>query len=781
MQVADFEPDDTINDVKLKAGGGYLFVKKRKWVSSRSLLGGRDSISKHHLQGVLTNMGAVRSLRAASYSLQDLLALNLDGEYDVCVALGQSMPAHVPVNPKFYKGTQESAVPDLKRLLLDYLPVVGDLIYRCAEVPNAALYLTHASFWPSPARPLRAPPALVRTVKCLLPSRSNHPVPLARAFETLHATEHVPVLRLNSSGVCRVHRRIEFLCVLGDEEALTCVFSPSFLCHFLESGEVELTYTPAKPQPLHVCSSRIRSRLNPFLALLNRAMGTAYPDFEEVDHVVNMTVQFEYAGEVGQPRTSSRNVAQRASADPLQRARLGFADGKILPLHMRLEGGLAVVSNIDNPAYLPYLTNFEEYKEEEVEQEATPNLKWVGLNDPLERPDDQEVYDFMRPAHVCRYVQTVHPATGVRAGDLPLGIQSFTGGKVFKAATGSFIDCISAVLRADFRLLVGDLDDRFGAYPDVLAAFATNPRHPLLQGCARDNFVRFLRGEPDHTYLWDLVCRPGVSPDGFNLVLFIGDCAQEAVVAHKVGCPFDPSRRSILLWRRGDLYSLLQNKEAAVFAFSDFDFLKKMKVDPVLRPPITPEAILHKWGGTRVVHRGRVVGVLTEIAGSVGLLPCASVAAPKTVLADGSTALADMPRPSLQECRAFLEKADARLACRPLAWVEAAGRCVGILTESRHFAPCAPCPPPKGLEAVTVQELKNPYPVRNCDAMLAMVFREHVGEVEWVEALPPELQTYPRYVRRKLLVPRHLRPKCVFQKTVVVNGVPHDVEEESIY
>ena len=755
MQVADFEPDDTINDVKLKAGGGYLFVKQKKWVSSRSLLQGRDSILKQHLQGVLTNMGAVRSLRAASYSLQDLLALNLDGEYDVCVALGQSMPAHVPVNPKFYKGTQETALPDFKRLLLDYLPVVGGLVYRCAEVPNPELYLTHAAYWPSPARPLRAPPAFVRTVQCLLPSRSNHPVPLARAFETLHATEHVPVLRLNSSGLCRVYKRIEFRCVLGDEEALTCVFSPSFLCHFLESGEVELTYTPAKPVPLHVCSSRMRHRLNPFLALLNRAMGTAYPDFEEVDHVVHMTVQFEYAGEVGQPRAST--VAR--------------------PMHMRLEGGLAVVSNIDNAAYLPYLTNFEECKA--LEGEA-PNLKWVGLNDPVERPEDQEVYDFLRPAHICRYVQTVHPATGVRAGDLPLGIQSFTGGKVRKAVTGSFIDCISAVLRADFRLLVGDLDDRFGAYPDVLTAFATNPRHPLLQCCARDNFVRFLRGEPDHAYLWDLVCRPGVSPDGFNLVLFTGDCEKEAVVVHKVDCPFDSSRRSLVLWRRGDLYSLLQTPESQVFAFSDFDFLKKMKVQPVVRPPITPEAILHKWGGRCVVHRGRIVGVLAEIAGSLGLVPCASVAAPKTVLGDGSLALADLPRPSLQECRAFLERADVRLACRPMAWVEAAGRCIGVLTESRHFAPCAPCPP-QGWEAVTVQELKNPYPVRNCAAMLAMVCREHVGEVEWVEALPPELQTYPRYVRRKLLVPKSLKPTCAFQQTLVVKGVQHDVEGECIY
>ena len=171
------------------------------------------------------------------------------------------MPSHVPVNPKFYKECAETAAPDLQRLLLDYLPVVGDRIYKCADVPNAELYHTHAAFWPSPERPLRVLAPLVRTVKAVLPSRANHPVPLSRLFQTLHASEQCPVIRLHSSGLCRVHHRIDFQTVLG-EEALTCVFSKSLLCNFLETGEVEIYYTPSKPAPLATAACGTASTLS---------------------------------------------------------------------------------------------------------------------------------------------------------------------------------------------------------------------------------------------------------------------------------------------------------------------------------------------------------------------------------------------------------------------------------------------------------------------------------------------------------------------------------------
>lgn len=697
MRVADFDPSATINDLKLKTGPAYLFAKKRKWVTSLSLLAGETFISREDLQAVLCNLGAARTLRAPSYTLETLLELNLDGEHDVWVALGQSMPLRAPANPKFYRESRLAALPDLGRPLSDYLPLVGGVLYRCAEVPNPALYLTQAD--PGGPRTATGEPALVSALAYRMPSRSNYPVPLNRAFETLHATEHVPVLQLNSRPpLARVFKKIDFQ-TNAEEGSLTCVFG-TLLCDFLVSGDVALRYAPSKPAPLAVCRARIAARLNPFLERLNRALGSEYAAFSDFD-----------------------------------RANLVF----------------------DPPA------------------------GGGGLKEERPLPADQlEVFDF-QPAHECRYAQTTHPAAGVRAGALPLGIQAFLMSDAVRLGrSGSFMDCVSEL--GDFRTLVGDLDPRFSAYPDVRAAFATNPRHPLLQCCARDNFIRFLRSEPDHTYLWDLVCRPGVFPDGLNLVLFAGECAHEAVVLHKGGCPFDPARRSLVLWRRGALYTLLRTAESPLFSFSDFDFLKKMQVSLPQRPPLTAAAVLHKLDGRRVEHRGRVVGVLAEIGGKVGFLPCAPAPAPKMKLQDASAAFADLPPPSLKEARAFLEAAARALpiACRPAFWVQApGGACVGVLTEGRLFAPCAPAAAPKDLEAVALHDLKHPYPARCPEATLQLVARE--WPVERVDALPPALQTYPRYVRRKLLVPKHLRLEPA-PRTVVANGAEHDLAEgETLY
>jgi hypothetical protein len=405
MRVADFDPSATINDLKMKTGPAYLFAKKRKWVTSLSLLDGAPSVSREDLQAVLCNLGAARTLRAPSYTLETLLELNLDGEHDVWVALGQSMPLRAPANPKFYKESRLTALPELGRPLSDYLPLVGGVLYRCAEVPNPALYLTQVDP-ETPKRPVER--AVVAALAYRMPSRSNYPVPLHRAFETLHATEHVPVLQLNTRPpLARVFKKIEFQ-TAAEEGSLTCVFG-TLVCHFLVSGDVDVRYSPSKPAPLAVCRARIAARLNPFLELLNRALGSEYAAFSDFD-----------------------------------RANLVF----------------------------------------------DPPSGGGGLKEERPLPADKlEVFDFP-PAHDCRYAQTTHPATGVRVGDLPLGIQAFLMSDAVRSGrSGSFMDCVSEL--GDFRTLVGDLDPRFSAYPDVRAAFATNPRHPLLKCCARDNFIRF--------------------------------------------------------------------------------------------------------------------------------------------------------------------------------------------------------------------------------------------------------------------------------------------------
>ena len=843
------EADQSIREIKMRFGPLYLYAKKKRWVSSAAIMDGATFLSRQDLQAELASLNAAHLLTAAIYSFNDLLKLNLDGEYTTWVALGQTLPAHVSANPQFYHETGGRPEPQLDRLLLDYLPLVDDTLYGC--VPTNSVYLTAAD--PGPVHtalpPMKARLEFVKRVKCELLSKANQPVLLARAFQTLHATEHVPILRLNvADPLYRVHERVEFQTVLPPKDGtLTAVWrNANLICNFFVDGRTEITYTPSQPTALETCNCELRARLNPFISLLNRTieMGTpfesdlqaensrvegVYPLFKEINNVINMMMVLEFNEPVVAKhcKVSNFNVANKINScvgpyAALHLLRLGLNEEEAAavldgvpakPMNLRGEGTTLLLDNVDNLNYLSFLNNSDTEGRAELQPADLEKLVVVGLAEPRELVQSaEEIYDFL-VAPIEEYELIRLPAAAC-AGALPVGIQSFLQTAVVAGPMHSFSACMSRVLGTDFRLLLEcSLDSKLFETYGACRAFSSEPMHPLRQSTPRDNFVRYLRTDPDHTHLWDMVCRPGLF-DGFNLLLFHGECKKETEIVLRRDCPFEPALRTIVLWKRGDHYALIQTA-STTFAFPNFEFLKKvaeLKPAPT-RVPLTADAlgqILEKSQyevHQRVEHRGQIVGVVAARAGKRCMLPCGGnerrLNLPDSAVNVGLVAQA------LSETLTFLEAAarDLKIACRPRCWVQGAfGSCVGVLTESHHFVPCTNgrC----ALPAVTVQELKygrGEATYMACRDLFRTARKDlTVGAaldqwVEWVDNLPPELLTYPRYVNRKLLVlksQRHLFTRrlvddferyvhvrsFLLNQIVYVNGRGHDVfETERLY
>jgi hypothetical protein len=839
--------DQSIREIKVRFPL-YLYAKKKQWVTSAAIMGGTSSISRQDLQAELASLNLAITLSASTYTFDDVLSLNLDGEYEKWVALGQSLPPHVSANPRFYHETGGRAEPDLDRLLLDYLPLVDDAIYGSA--PTQSVYLTAADAGPTHRAlpPLKAHLQLVKTVKFALPSKCNHPVLLARAFQTLHATDQVPVLRLNAAEpLYRVHERVEFQTVLPPKDGtLTAVWRNGLLCNFFEDGRVEITYTPSEPRTLERCNHRLQTRLNPFISLLNRTleMGTpfesdlralsgnlnwlvdgAYPFFKEIEHVINMKMVLEMDPvPLMYCKVSSNNVATKINScvgpnASLHLLRLGLTPeeaGLVLsgvpakPLQMRFEGNKVLLDNIDNLHYLSFLNNSEEERVAPAAPVDLDPLVLVGLVDPCALPESiEEVHDFLVVPQ--EEYDLIRLPAAAYAGELPAGIQSFLQTSVLEGPRQSFSQCMSRVLGTDFRLLLEcSLDSKLFETYGARRAFSSEPMHPLRQGTPRDNFIRHLRTDPDHTHLWDMVCRPGLF-DGYNLLLFHGECKKDTELLHRRDCPFDPTRRTIVLWKRGDQYSLIRTSGSTTFAFHDFEFLKKVaEIRSVPKKiPSSADALGHvlQKGNydvqRRVEHRGKVVGIVASCGDKRCMIPCFGEEH-RLQLPTAAFSVQSVAEP-LSETIAFLEAAarDLKIACRPRFWVQGAfGACVGLLTESHHFVPCktGSC----ALPAITVQELK--YGRGEATYMAARELlrtRKDLSAldqlVEWVDNLPPELLTYPRYVNRKLIVlksqrhlfvrrltddlERYVHVRCfLLNQMVYVKGRGHDVfETEHLY
>jgi hypothetical protein len=845
------EADQSIREIKMRFGPLYLYAKKKRWVSSAAIMDGATFLSRQDLQAELASINAAHCLTAAKYSLEDLLKLNVDGEHTAWVALGQTLPPHVSANPRFYHETGGRPEPQLDRLLLDYLPLVDDTLYGC--VPSNSVYLTAADPAPLPLAlpPLKARVELVQTVKCELLSKTNPPVLLARAFQTLHASEHVPVLRLNAAvPLYRVHERVEFQTVLPPKDGtLTAVWrKANLICNFFVDGRIEITYTPSQPTALETCNHRLRARLNPFISLLNRTleMGTPferdlqaensnfvegiYPFFKEIEHVVNMKMVLEFDEPVVAKhcKVSSFNVANKINScvgphAALHLLRLGLNEEEAAavlggvpakPMNLRGEGKVLQLDNIDNLNYLSFLNNSETEPRGEFQVADLEKLVVVGLGEPRELVQSAEdIYDFLvAPTEEYEHIRL--PAVP-SSGDLPAGIQSFLQMAAVAVPMHSFSACMSRVLGTDFRLLLEcSLDSKLFHTYAASRAFSSEPMHPLRQSTPRDNFVRYLRTDPDHTHLWDMVCRPGLF-DGFNLLLFHGECKKETEIILRRDCPFDPTLRTIVLWKRGDQYALIRTT-STTFAFHDCEFLKKVaELKPApKRAPLTADAlgqILEKSQyemHQRVEHRGQIVGVVAARGDKRCMLPCGGNER-RLNLPDAAVQAGLVAQP-LGETLAFLEAAarDLKIACRPRYWVQGAfGSCVGVLTESHHFVPCktGSC----ALPAVTVQELKygrGEATYMACRELFRNAYRKDLGInavldqcVEWVDNLPPELLTYPRYVNRKLIVlksqrhlffrrlvddvERYVHVRCfLLNQTVFVHGRGHDVfEAEQFY
>ena len=844
------EPDQSMREIKIRFGPIYLYAKKKRWVSSAAIMDGATFLSRQDLQAELASINAAHCLNSAKYSLEDLLKLNLDGEHPTWVALGQTLPPHVSANPQFYHETGGRSEAQLDRLLLDYLPLVDDTLYGC--VPTHSVYLTAAD--PGPLQmtlpPVKARLELVQTVKFELLSKANRPVLLARAFQTLHASEQVPILHLNAAyPLYRVHERVEFQTILPPKDGtLTAVWrNANLIGNFFVDGRTEITYTASNPTSLETCNHRLRARLNPFISLLNRTieMGTpfesdlqaetsnfvegVYPFFKEIEHVINMKLVLEFNEPIVAKhcKVSSFNVANKINScvgphAALHLLRLGLNEEEAAavlggvpakPMNLRGEGKILLLDNIDNLNYLSFLNNSDTEGPVQCQATELEKLVVVGLSDPRELVESaEEIYDFL-VAPTEEYELIRLPAAAC-AGDLPVGIQSFLQTAAVAVPMHSFSACISRVLGTDFRLLLEcSLDSKLFETYGACRAFSSEPMHPQRQSTPRDNFVRYLRTDPDHTHLWDMVCRPGLF-DGYNLLLFQGECKKETEIVLRRECPFDPTLRTIVLWKRGDHYELIRTA-STTFAFHDFEFLKKVaELKPApKRAPLTADAlgqILEKSAyemHQRVEHRGQIVGVIAARGDKRCMLPCGGNER-RLNLPDAAVHAALVAQP-LSETLAFLEAAarDLKIACRPRYWVQGAfGTCVGVLTESHHFVPCktGSC----ALPAVTVQELKygrGEATYMACRDLFRNVRKDlPIGAVldkcvEWVDNLPPELQTYPRYVNRKLLVlksqrhlftrrlvddfERYVHVRCfLLNRIVYVNGRGHDVvETEQLY
>lgn len=336
--------DDTIPAIKAKLGlDVYLYARRRKHVTAREVC--RDGpVGLSKLRTVYRNMGKRFTGAKPEYTAEEL---ELDGYYEVWEALGQTMESSVV--PAYYVHTDRGSTPT-PQVLLDYLPIVDDLIYGETAVPDEAVYLTRREEEMDVEEIERLSQNFVRGeesldyVRLVLPATS--PFPLDEVFRMVHASPAFPVIGLG--GLCRTWQGASPR--EADRETLTAWGDVKVVLH--RDGRTEMV--SERSGAVEQIERQLR-RANRFVRMVNNALRSGSPLASDVqalegssdndpdvpgfplfkslnEATVQLTYTFSYA------EVASGRLCRRATRFPFTR-----------------ENNKFIVRNVSNVQYLPLL------------------------------------------------------------------------------------------------------------------------------------------------------------------------------------------------------------------------------------------------------------------------------------------------------------------------------------------------------------------------------------------------------------------------------------------
>jgi len=680
--------DDTIDEIKEKFGRPvYLYAKRRVHRTARDIynLFGRP-LTAAELRTVFSNLNISKEVTKAVYTFHDLIELAVGGRHTAWVALGQTMGPSVPVVPGDGADPRHEA-----RLLLDYLPIVGDTVYGTTAAPAYTLPLTRA---------VRAPLALpssdleaegLHSVHLALPSTSDLPLPLDYLFTVLHASSDVPLIGRGSRY--RAHGAVRAPATFN---GLTCWFDTSgwLTATFYRDGHVEVLFQcPATEMvPMGALAAVLRP-VNRFIHGVNNTLrwGTpledrgacsnseGFPLFESVELADVRDMSYMYVADF---------VGSRVEP-PLREA---FARVRCVPsVHATATSTILRVDHVP-PAALGCLRAYARACLHELRQADAHSY---GFHQPrtvrAQASADLEPREYVwnlprmvwapRPLFALRGAQVEAP--GLEPGFA--AVQRYLGPNFYRTPAAPFLQCLATHLSRTVEELKALILARARAmlplYPNLILHFSTNMTSSVRNHTPFVNFRNYLESEEsiDFTFVWELVG----DILGANLVLFNGDALYGKIeVIAPCQATLDPSKETVLLFKQEGGFALIY--EAVRQFDASYPFLAKVaRLYEAQAPSLTAGEVVRKLRGAKykrlqaVTHRNQTIGFATLGAGFVPCYPEAG---------EGQD-VRFVPSASGVEVDAFLREVHARtrLPCRLTHLVQG-----GAVTERYLFVPCTP-------------------------------------------------------------------------------------------
>jgi hypothetical protein len=714
--------DDTIDEIKEKIGRPvYLYAKKRVHMTARDIfnLFGRP-LSGDELRTVFLNLNISKEVTNSVYTLHDLVELDLGYRHDAWVALGQSMDATVSVVPRHgdVKPRAESA------LLLDYMPIIDDVVYGVTDAPAYTLPLTHAKrditeilHHSSKLLELSEVTEGLHSIHLLLRSISNVNVPLDHLFKVIHATKDVPLIGRGNRYRVHVSKKGS---VPPSFNGLTCWFDAGgwLTATFYRDGHVEVLFQcpDTVMVPLDSLAAILRP-VNRFIRHLNntlrwgtslegdlRADGTCkntegFPFFESTELALVRDMSYMYAGDFITSRVANTEVFTRLKCTP---SVFTTATSTILQVdHVTSLAGLSCLRTYAC-AYMYELATSDAHsytlrqpRKVRSNASADTELKECVWNHPrMTQPS---------PLFVMRGTQIEPPnlSPPLKDGKLPASLQKYLGSNFYchkpPAASSPFLQCLATHLSLTRQpitvdglksLIVAKAKALFPLYQSLILQFSTNITSSVRNHTPFVNFKNYIESEEsiDFTFVWDIVCRVF----NVNLVIFNGDNVVSGKVEIIAPCSdtLDPSKKTVLLLKHDGTFDLIYER------VKEFDYPFIEKVSRLHKSSnLSADEVIRKLRGAKykvqhqVTHLNQTIGFLAAYHGRVGMVPCyPAESLPSPPCQDVQYLIPS----SGVELDTFLKEvqSNTKLPCLLTHLVQG-----GAMTERYLFAPCtAPFP-----------------------------------------------------------------------------------------
>jgi hypothetical protein len=252
---------------------------------------------------------------------------------------------------------------------------------------------------------------------------------------------------------------------------------------------------------------------------------------------------------------------------------------------------------------------------------------------------------------------------------------------------------------------------------------------------AYEDFLEYLKGDDriDYTFLWEYVSRPGLFPNGANLLVY--DAEREWLVF--------PSRHFSEIGYQDGATTVAMVKEGGHFSPIELTLKKEWYDDPTA-PIMDPEAI------EQVVWQGKTIGTLRHTG---CMVPCR----PTTPTMMEVVAYTEVRRLPAKETVAFLERVGAKPRYR---------RGEGVWTEAMLYVPCVGVPdlplpeleawqeyePIKGVAPDRLERSRKRWVERRQHKAYRHLYKFYGKEVNDHIVVVDEIEAEAEYCNKKLIV-----------------------------